>query len=1312
MANKEIYKLGIKVSVDGAEESKKKLSAMEKYVQQTEKRMKALNKIVASPTAKIKDNTSSAIDKINNKTKSLNRAVISPTARINDQATSKLDRLGTTIKRLENSNIKVTSRINDQTSTYLNKVQAKADKLKNAKINPTAEVSDKASDKLDKINAKAEKVKSKKIKPKIEVEDKASDTIEKTKSKTEELDKKKAKIKIQAQDEATQTINKIENKIGSFVKSGAKKIISIGLAGTLALGGIGLGSSMKTFTDFESAMSTVQATSMTTKEDLVKLTEKAKEMGAKSVFSATESAEALNYMAMAGWKTDQMMGGIEGIMNLAAASGEDLAMTSDIVTDALTAFGMQASDSGKFADILAAASSNANTNVHLLGESFKYVAATSGAMKYSAEDTSIALGLMANAGIKGSMGGTALKNAIVNMVSPTDTMAAVMDRYNLSLTDSEGKMKSLKSVVDMLREKMGGLDEATQAAAAADLFGKEAMSGMLSIINASQSDYDKLTNAIYNSSGAAQTMSETRLDNLKGQIEELSGAVETMKIDLATKLAPYAKQFVTWLTGKMPEITNKVVSFVDYISKNIGTIKTMATTVLGLGTAFTAMSAIGKIGSSISGFMKVVNTLKGVSTVATTVVGETGAIASNLGKISLLGKALPALFSPVGLAIAGAVGIAGAAIVGYNNLMKESVLKTTEELGPVEKIINSMEGHVIKSKKEMQELGLIYDEFGDGISDGFKESAREASKSLLKIEMDIKRLRIGGIDENKENTLKNWINDFAYEGINAIKERRSELQKEFDKTFNLDGVITESEQGTLDYLDEYFEEGINKELNVRDSIYEFASEKIKEHGTLLDEDMKEIKLKLTELKSIELEYANAKNEKEQKYASEKFGRDASKVANIDEASELVKSRGEEFNKTTEDIYKNYSDTLYDLNSLMEKETNGQKKEMLKTQIEATTKMRDEALQKAREAWNSDLETLYSHYPNARGLLNEETGEAFNNSEIASQKKMNSIITSHPDLNKVTESGVYTFQDKDTKVLETLYVNVDEITGKIRGVLNGTNEDIGAYSDQQKEKLLSLQSNYESVATIMQKLTTDQAKLNTNTSEIFDRYGETIGNLQNIQVNGELVDSLENVKLKEDDVITGIINVNGTPLMIKSNAQGFIQQMYDAKKAVESIPRTKTVSVISNVAIQTAENFIGGIGQKATGTNYYTGNGLSTVDERGWELSEKKSVPIIGQYNRNPLTFMSKGTKILNHMQSVNDMKEEVDRQVNSKISSQPQNIKYEVQQTTPHIVQSGVKGISIGDIKVNINNTTDTDEIVELASQEVGRKLREAIANH
>lgn len=277
---------------------------------------------------------------------------------------------------------------------------------------------------------------------------------------------------------------------------------------------------------FEAAMSKVSAISGSTGKDLQDLSDKAKEMGAKTKFSASESAEALQYMAMAGWDTESMLSGIDGIMNLAAADGLDLATTSDIVTDALTAFGLKASDSSHFADVLAKASSSANTNVSMLGESFKYVAPLAGTMGYSVEDVSLALGLMANASVKGSMAGTSLKTALSNLAAPTDQMAKVMQKYQISLSDTQGNALPLIDVLKQLREKFGGLSETEQTAAASTLFGKEAMSGMLAIINASDSDFKSLTENINNADGAAQSMADTMQDNLQGQITILKSALE------------------------------------------------------------------------------------------------------------------------------------------------------------------------------------------------------------------------------------------------------------------------------------------------------------------------------------------------------------------------------------------------------------------------------------------------------------------------------------------------------------------------------------------------------------------------------------------------------------------------------------------------------------------------------------------------------------------------------------------------------------------------------------------------------------------
>ncbi len=321
------------------------------------------------------------------------------------------------------------------------------------------------------------------------------------------------------------------SSIGEIAQKGLKATSDILKGSMTAIAGLG-GAAIKIGSDFESGMSKVAAISGASGQELEKLTEKAKEMGSTTKFSATESAAAFEYMAMAGWKTEDMLNGIEGIMSLAAASGEDLATTSDIVTDALTAFGMKASDAGHFSDVLAQASSNANTNVGMMGETFKYVAPVAGALGYTAEDTALAIGLMANAGIKGSSAGTALRSMMSRLTKPTKEVQSAMNRLGISLTDDNGKMKSLNEVMTDLRNGFNGLSEAEAAELASSLAGQEAMSGLLAIVNASDDDFKKLERSIYNCDGAAARMAETMSDNLQGQITILKSGVEGLAISL------------------------------------------------------------------------------------------------------------------------------------------------------------------------------------------------------------------------------------------------------------------------------------------------------------------------------------------------------------------------------------------------------------------------------------------------------------------------------------------------------------------------------------------------------------------------------------------------------------------------------------------------------------------------------------------------------------------------------------------------------------------------------------------------------------
>ena len=332
-----------------------------------------------------------------------------------------------------------------------------------------------------------------------------------------------------------------------------------GMGGQMLAGaGIGYGiyDTIKTYKDFQAQMSTVAAISGATGTELDALTEKAKEMGASTSFSASDAGKAFEYMAMAGWKSGEMISGISGIMDLAAASGEDLGRVSDIVTDALTAFGLQAADSGHFADVLAAASSNSNTNVSMMGETFKYVAPLAGSLGYSIEDVSVAIGILANSGIKGEKAGTGLTAVFNGLSSPTKQAKAAMDELGISMFDSAGKARPLRDMIGNLREAFAGLSQEEKMKYAYDLAGVDGMKTIQLLVNASASDYEKLTEAIANADGAARKMAETRMDNLAGDMEQLGGAWETFQLSIMEgKGAEGLRSFVSGVTKDIERLT-------------------------------------------------------------------------------------------------------------------------------------------------------------------------------------------------------------------------------------------------------------------------------------------------------------------------------------------------------------------------------------------------------------------------------------------------------------------------------------------------------------------------------------------------------------------------------------------------------------------------------------------------------------------------------------------------------------------------------------------------------------------------------------
>ena len=370
--------------------------------------------------------------------------------------------------------------------------------------------------------------------------------------------------------------------------------------------------------DFESSMSKVGAVSGASAEEMQQLSDKAKEMGESTIFSASQSAEAFNYMAMAGWKTSEMLDGIEGVMNLAAASGADLATTSDIVTDALTAMGYGAKDAGRLADVMAAASSNANTNVEMMGSTFQYAAPIIGTLGMNMEDAAVAIGLMANAGIKGDKAGTALRSTLNRLSAPPKECAKEMEKLGLSLTDSDGKMKSLQQVMIELRSAFSNLSETEATAAAKHIAGAEAMSGLLAIVNASDQDFQKLTVAVNNSAGAAADMAQQMNDNVGGQLTLLRSKIEGIMIKLFDRASDSMKKGiekvgealdkVDWnkVGDQIGKFATKAADFFAYVVSNSSRI---ISTIKAIGTAFAIIFVSSKISSTATAFSGLVSAM-------------------------------------------------------------------------------------------------------------------------------------------------------------------------------------------------------------------------------------------------------------------------------------------------------------------------------------------------------------------------------------------------------------------------------------------------------------------------------------------------------------------------------------------------------------------------------------------------------------------------------------------------------------------------------------------------------------------------------
>ncbi|BDR80697.1 hypothetical protein N072000002_09530 [Clostridium tetani] len=700
---------------------------------------------------------------------------------------------------------------------------------------------------------------------------------------------------------------------------------------SLPLAGVGIAAS-KVGMDFEAQMSKVQAISGATGEDFNKLKAKAEEMGSKTKFSAKESAEGLEYMATAGWKTQDMLDGLPPILNLATAAGADLGQTSDIVTDALTAFGLKAKDSGHFSDILASASSNANTNVLMMGESFKYAAPIFGSVGYTAEDAALAIGLMANSGIKGTQSGTALRSMITRLVKPTKESAQAMKILGLKITDSSGKMKPFNVLMDEMRNSFAKLNPEQKASVAAQLAGQEAMSGLLSIVNAAPEDYNKLKGAINTCDGATDKMAETMSNNAKGSITEMKSALEGAGIKIFKVVAPS-------ITNLAKEVTKMADKFSKLNPKTQETIVKMAA--LGIATG-PVVGGIGKtitgVGNLAGGLSKLTGWLGKTSLATKGASVATGVASKGMGAMGLATKASTLLLNPWAIGI-GAVTLAGVGLAKHLkkdavpsvDLFADKVEHTTEVVTTASgELENKMVTTTTKISEETKKQVGAYMELDKGaeksLTDLYVNGTKisdKTSKSLTETYIQMTTQIKTGMDKHYNNqveTLKKFLNNSK----NITKEEQQKMLGDLKKH-------NEKQKREIDSYEKRIKEIMNK-----------AS---KENRELKKEEQQEINSIQEKMRTNAVKTLSA-SEVEQKVIMERLKSYSSRIT-AEQASVVIKNAEKQKQESVSAAEKQYDETVRNIIKMRD-ETKTITHDQAEKLIEEAERQKEESITKAGE----------------------------------------------------------------------------------------------------------------------------------------------------------------------------------------------------------------------------------------------------------------------------------------------------------------------------------------------------------------------------
>ena len=905
-------------------------------------------------------------------------------------------------------------------------------------------------------------------------------------------------------------------KTGNSVSDVGDKLTTHISAPLAVVGGI----AAKVGMDFDSQMSRVKAISGATGEEFKKLQNQALQLGKDTAFSSKQCAEGFENLASAGFSVNEMTQAMPGLLDLAASSGENLANSSDIAASTLRGFGLEASQTGHVADVLAKNASATNAAVADTGLAMKYVAPVAHSMGVSLEEVTAAIGELSNSGIKGEQAGTTLRGMLSRLASPSKEAAKAMQSIGFNAFDAQGKMKPFSTIIDELNTKTSKLTEQKKADVVSTIFGQEALSGTMVLMQGGKQALDDLTNSYKSCDGSAKDMAKTMQDNAKSAIEQMTGSLETAGIKLEEAVAPSIINIANQVQNManefadLPQSTQQSIIDFALLAATIGPVtKVVGTLTSGIGSLVTFG---GRLGTTLG----IINNGAKIGGVALGAFSTAGIVAT-------------------GVAGALAVGVAGA--VTYQGLLQKSVSTSTDELTTWEKVVNSCTGNVVKSKSELQKAGLVYKDFGENVSDSFKEGIGKATKQYHDFEMTLVGENSGEkISDEGTKKIQSAINAMIDGAKTSISKRKGEVQSELSKMFNQKDGIDSSEQGVIDEANKASDEKLKKVEEIQTQITGVWEKAIQEHGKLGQEDIAKIKEYLQQVQQIKAE-VEAKTTAESDYAKNQFG-ERLKGISAKDASEEYSKASDELKKKFADARATYKTGMDDMQKMID-EANAKGD---KASAEHNQKVLDDKKKEYEDLINTEktkrreyLDMLYEKNPSLKGNINEVDGSEFSKADRNSQADLDKLTQKYKEVAKATEDGMVRVKDASGKWHE-IQVTVDQATGNITSVYDTFTGEYGGYSEKFAK---DSEVTGDRIKDSMEKL---------QKSLMFNGGGVKLDLDSNSAINAstdELIGKFQTIIEKADKTKVAITDINGTQIKLEFDDKGALKNVQDVQDAI-------------------------------------------------------------------------------------------------------------------------------------------------------------------